>query len=115
MARWRSRTMKIDQHFSLILLSLGLQARFIREYRFDEKRKWRFDFADPVSRIAIEIEGGAWTYGRHNRSEGFIQDCEKYNAAAVHGWRVLRYATIEQMRQFEADLTSLEMLPGRTR
>lgn len=29
--------------------------------------------------------------GRHNRPAGFIADCEKYNAAAIAGWKVLRF------------------------
>lgn len=44
-----------------------------------------------VDKIAIEIEGGAWTRGRHTRGAGFIRDMEKYNHAALLGWRVLRF------------------------
>ena len=62
----------------------------VPEYRFDPKRKWRFDFADPVSKVAVEIEGGVYQNGRHNRGGGFIQDCEKYNTATAQGWRVFR-------------------------
>ena len=63
----------------------------IREYRFDPIRRWRFDFAWPEQLIAIEVEGGTWRRGRHNRPVGFEKDCEKYNAAARAGWCVLRY------------------------
>lgn len=62
----------------------------IAEYRFDPKRKWRFDFALPFEKIALEVEGGVWTGGRHTRGSGFVKDMEKYNRAAVLGWRVLR-------------------------
>ena len=61
------------------------------EYRFHPTRKWRFDFAYPEQKIGIEIEGGVWTRGRHNRPIGFIKDAEKYNAAAELGWRVFRF------------------------
>jgi len=64
-----------------------------REYVFCAERKFRFDFAWPVHRIAVEIEGGVFSRGRHTRPMGFIKDCEKYNMAALHGWRVLRYTT----------------------
>jgi hypothetical protein len=61
------------------------------EYIFCPGRKWRFDFAYPDKKVAIECEGGSWIQGRHNRGTGFANDCEKYNAAALLGWRVLRY------------------------
>jgi hypothetical protein len=64
-----------------------------REYVFHPSRKWRFDFAIPVIRFAIELEGGAWTEGRHTRGIGFLSDCEKYNAAAALDWRVFRLPT----------------------
>ena len=53
-------------------------------------RDWRFDFAWPRRRVAVELEGGTWTGGRHVRGDGFARDCEKYNLAALHGWRVIR-------------------------
>ena len=62
-----------------------------REYRFAPPRLWRFDFAWPTQFVAVELEGGKWTKGRHTRPKGFQADCEKYNAAAIAGWRVLRY------------------------
>lgn len=62
-----------------------------QEYRFHSKRKWRFDFAYPRKKIAIEVEGGTWSKGRHTRGQGFEDDCEKYNEAVMLGWKVLRY------------------------
>lgn len=63
------------------------------EVRFHPDRKWRFDFADARYGIAVEIEGGTWSKGRHTTGKGFRDDCEKYNAAAEYGWRVFRYTT----------------------
>lgn len=63
------------------------------EYRFHPVRRWRFDFALPTKRIAIEIEGGTRQQGRHTRHAGFHGDCDKYNAAVMLGWRVLRYTS----------------------
>lgn len=61
-----------------------------REHRFDEKRKWRFDFAHHDTQVAIEIEGGVWSKSRHTNGAGYSQDCEKYNAATLQGWRIFR-------------------------
>lgn len=61
-----------------------------KEFRFCQKRKWRFDYALPNHRVALEVEGGVWTQGRHTRPKGFLGDIEKYNTATMLGWRVLR-------------------------
>lgn len=52
-------------------------------------RDWRFDFAWPELRIALEIEGAPGR-GRHTNVAGFTEDCHKYNAAALLGWTVYR-------------------------
>lgn len=64
----------------------------IPEYRFHATRRWRFDFAWPLFLVAVEVEGGIWTQGRHTRGPGVLADMEKYNAAAIIGWRILRYS-----------------------
>lgn len=70
-------------------IAAGLPAPTL-EHRFHDTRKWRFDYSWPAQRIALEVEGGVWTGGRHTRGSGFLKDCEKYNAAACAGWRVVR-------------------------
>ena len=62
----------------------------IPEFRFHPTRRWLFDYAWPDQKIALEIEGGVWIGGRHNRGAGFLKDMEKYNAAAILGWRLIR-------------------------
>lgn len=61
-----------------------------REYVFASPRMWRFDFAWWPDKIAVEVEGGSWIAGRHTRGGSFEKDCEKYNNAALAGWKVLR-------------------------
>lgn len=62
----------------------------VKEHPFHPARRWRFDYAILPHKIAVEVEGGAWTYGRHTRPQGFMADMEKYNQAALMGWRVFR-------------------------
>lgn len=64
-----------------------------REYRFHPERQFRFDFAYPEAKVGVEVEGGVWVQGRHNRGAGFINDLTKYNEAALLGWLVLRVAS----------------------
>lgn len=93
-----------------------LRVACVREYKFHPVRRWRFDYAIPSHKVAIEVEGGVWTQGRHTRPKGFLGDMEKYNTATALGWRVLRVtpdtlttgATLDLVRQtLSADEASL--------
>lgn len=67
----------------------------VAEYRFAADRKWRFDFASPSAMIAVEINGGVWSNGRHSRGSGLVKEYEKMRAAACLGWRVLPFTPQE--------------------
>ncbi len=71
------------------------------EYRFHKVRLWRFDFAWPSRKIALEIEGGTWNGGRHVTGAGYAKDCEKYNEATISGWKVIR-ATADMVSNGQA-------------
>lgn len=79
---------------------------WVQELKFHPTRRWRFDYAHPDLKIAIEIEGAVWTRGRHTRGAGYLADCEKYNTAQIMGYRVLRYAT-SQMAEMVDDVKKL--------
>lgn len=85
-----SKRSKPEIALTAALASSALPAH-VEEHRFHATRKWRFDFAWPDQKVALEVEGGVFSGGRHVRGVGFKKDCEKYNAAVVDGWRVLRY------------------------
>ena len=68
-----------------------------KEIRFHPDRRWRFDYACTKCRLAIEVEGGIHIQGRHVRGAGYEKDLEKYNAAVILNWKVLRY-TPQQLR-----------------
>ncbi|MFZ4413206.1 MAG: hypothetical protein ACOYOV_09005 [Bacteroidales bacterium] len=76
------------------------------ELVFHPTRKWRYDFAIIEHKIAIEVEGGVWTNGRHTRGKGFIEDIEKYNAGTTLGWRILRVTPENLLKQNTLDLIS---------
>ncbi len=73
--------------------------RAVAEHRFHPDRKWRFDYAFGVGdrseklgveiKIAVEVQGGIWTKGRHTRGAALVKEWEKLNTAAAMGWRVL--------------------------
>ena len=77
--------------FAMRVYAHGAMHGYQTEYRFHPTRKWRFDYAWPTERVAVEIDGGQWVAngGRHNRDS----DREKLNYAAAQGWRVLRFST----------------------
>ena len=84
-----------DLFTALILSEFNIKC--VKEYKFSETRKWRFDYAILIHKIAIEVEGGAFTKGRHTRGKGFINDIEKYNNAACDGWILIRTTPSELM------------------
>ena len=67
----------------------GLDA-YVREFRFIEHRRYRFDFAFPRVRLAVEIDGGV-----HRIDARWRSDREKGNLAIERGWRVLHVATAD--------------------
>lgn len=90
-----------------LMEEIPIWAKPTREWRFCD-RKWRFDFAvvgvpgwPQRPKLGIEIEGGAFTHGRHTRGAGFVKDLEKYNHATLLGWKVLRF-TPQQVLKGEA-------------
>jgi very-short-patch-repair endonuclease len=97
----------IEELFNVQLRALKLPAT-TREHKFHPVRKWRIDFAWPSRKLAVEIEGGIWTQGRHTRGAGVRADMEKYNALASLGWTLLRFdgfavtsgAAIDQVKEF---------------
>lgn len=83
------------------------------EYRFHGDRRWRMDYAWLDQLVALEVEGGAFSGGRHTRGAGFRKDLEKYNTAASEGWLVLRCLPEQLLTQATIDLVrhTLERAP----
>jgi len=94
-------------HIKTVLAGMGLP--FDTEYRFHPVRRWRFDIAiflpDNIC-VAVEYDGIMSAKSRHTSCTGFTGDCDKTNAAAVLGWKILRY-TVLNFRNFKTDLETL--------
>ncbi len=76
----------------------------VSEYKFCSFRMWRNDFAWPDHKLALEIEGGAFTKGRHTRGAGFIKDMEKYNQLAMQRFYLIRVTPSEIQNGRAAEL-----------
>ncbi len=86
----------------LHLRALGQQRLWKRQMRFHPTRQWRFDFARPDLKIAVEVDGlrAPWLYksekgkkhhpGDHRSVEGVTKGCERAAEAMILGWRILR-------------------------
>ena len=89
----------------IIKSELGLEV--VKEYKFHELRRWRFDYAIIDLKIAIEVEGGVWmAKSRHTSSKGFIADMQKYNNATALGWRLIRIVP----NDYESALKFIKMI-----
>jgi very-short-patch-repair endonuclease len=64
-----------------------------REYKFHPTRLWRFDMAWPGVKFAVEVDGGTWVGGGHNRGKHMESDAEKGCEAVLLGWRVIHVTT----------------------
>lgn len=87
-----------------VILATALRAskiEFEQEFKFHPTRKWRADFHLKGRKILVEVEGGIWSNGRHTRGKGYLGDLEKYNAATMMGYQVIRFST-EQVKSGKA-------------
>ena len=75
--------------------------RPVAEYRFAPPRRWRIDWAFLDAKIALEVQGGLFSGGRHVRGAALLKEHEKLNALAIAGYRVL-FVTPQQFAAGDA-------------
>jgi hypothetical protein len=68
--------------------------QLVPEYQFHRKRKFRFDWAIPALKIAIEYEGLMSEKSGHTTIAGYTKDTTKYNLAQQLGWKVIRVTAL---------------------
>jgi very-short-patch-repair endonuclease len=83
---------RLESEFALQLRAHGVTG-WTREFRFHPTRKWRFDFAWPDQKVAVELHGATYSNGRHNRGAGMRNDADKTNAAQLMGWITLIFTS----------------------
>ena len=99
----------LERNLAFQIKALGLPVPE-REYYFHPPRRWRVDFFFKPD-LAVEVEGGTYSNGRHSRGTGFEKDCEKYNQMTLDGIRLLRF-TGKHIRTGEA-VNMIEQALGR--
>ena len=82
----------------LELIFLALKCDVVREYKFHEGRKWRWDYwivsccGEPVDKLAIEYQGLNFGHGGasgHQTIKGIAAENEKYSEGAIAGWCII--------------------------
>jgi hypothetical protein len=77
-----------DRIFLAALAQAGIPAP-VAEFKFHPVRKWRMDFCWLDRKLALEIQGGIFSNGRHSRGAAMLKEWEKLNTAAGMGYRLL--------------------------
>ena len=98
-----------DQIFYALLREQGIDEP-VKEFKFLENRRWRFDYAWIAAKVAVEVDGGIYGIGKrcpacgrrrvlgHTSVKGILRDMEKGNMAQAHGWCFLRFTPDQLMR-----------------
>ena len=83
---------ELEQMFAVAWRCYGNGMQPLTEYQFAASigRRWRFDWAWPPVKVAVECDGGQWT--PHGGRHATDADRDKLNHAAALGWRVLRFS-----------------------
>lgn len=100
----------LEREFAARWASLYPDLILEREWRFDEVRRYRLDFAHLESRVGLEIQGGIWQKGGHSSGRGITRDCKKNFCALTGGWIV--FALTDAMSR---DAVILEGIAGTIR
>lgn len=79
----------------------GFKKEVVFKHIMETHRMFRADYYLPDERIIIEINGGQYVYGRHNRGgAGYENDLRKMNIAVKNGFRYYQF-TYQQLSKQE--------------
>lgn len=70
----------------------GEKLQPVAQHKFHDVRGWRFDWAWPSIKVAVELHGGEFMKkSGHTTGTGLAKDCEKSRRAQINGWIVLPF------------------------
>lgn len=80
----------LESQLSFQIRCVGLPEP-VMQYRLTEsKRRYAWDFAWPVERLLVDVQGAIWVdHKGHNSGTGVTRDCTKLNLATLAGYRCL--------------------------
>lgn len=77
----------LELKFEHIWVSNYPQIDLVSQAQLIPKRKFKFDYYHPQSKVTIEIQGGRFMRrGGHNSPAGVKRDCEKTTLATLYGF-----------------------------
>ena len=93
----------LGHHFSELGFSRGagvIEGRYyFTEFLFHPTRRWRFDYALPSLKIAVEVSGGVWMpVSGHRSGKGIMRDYAKSNEAQLLGWILLTFTPAQILK-----------------
>ena len=89
--RLKERVLKQDIINTLSLYDTP-QQEVVFNTIMNTKRRFRADYLCPNLKLIIELNGGQWVNGRHNRGgKGYENDLTKLNLAQRNGFQVWQY------------------------
>lgn len=95
-AHFRCVNLHPEREYRFAAVAVGGPGKGLRNrLKLAGLKDWRFDFAFPDLKIAVEVEGGIFLKkkSRHTTGTGYQGDCEKYNNATLLGWQILRFTS----------------------
>lgn len=89
------------------------EIKYVREFKFNPKRKYQADFYLKDFNLLVEVEGGTKIKSRHTTHEGYSNDLIKYNSAQILGYSRLSFTT-EQINNGLAIQTIKQFIRARS-